>query len=119
MTSTRTRRLLLVAASATFATGIAACKHKALPFGNIVKAAAPVEALPPPTATAPNTPAEAPYTHLKTPNILFILTDDVGIDQFRAFGYGGPDLLNPAMPNIDQIASEGVRFRNLWSMPAC
>lgn len=55
----------------------------------------------------------------KPPNILFILTDDVGIDQFRAFGYGGPEKLNPAMPNIDQIASEGVRFRNMWSMPAC
>lgn len=55
----------------------------------------------------------------KPPNILFIMTDDVGIDQFRAFGYGGPEALNPAMPNIDQIAREGVRFRNAWSMPAC
>ena len=55
----------------------------------------------------------------KPPNILFILTDDVGIDQFKAFGYGVPEKLAPAMPNIDQIAGDGVRFHNMWAMPAC
>lgn len=50
-------------------------------------------------------------------NILFIIMDDVGIDQMKAFGYGG--LTPPAMPNIDKIAASGVRFRNNWSMPAC
>lgn len=51
------------------------------------------------------------------PNILFIISDDVGIDQWKAFGYGG--LTPPAMLNIDTIANHGVRFRNNWSMPAC
>lgn len=114
MTSTPIRLLLIVAASAMLATGIAACKSKK----KFHQAAAPVEVLLPP-AEVPNTPPNAPNTPQKAPNILFILTDDVGIDQFRAFGYGGPEKLNPSMPNIDQIASEGVRFRNAWSMPAC
>jgi Sulfatase len=51
------------------------------------------------------------------PNILFIIMDDVGIDQMKSFGYGG--ITAPVMTNIDQIAANGVRFRNNWSMPAC
>ena len=51
------------------------------------------------------------------PNILFIIMDDVGIDQMRSFGYGG--IAPPAMPNINQLAGNGIRFRNNWSMPAC
>ena len=52
-----------------------------------------------------------------TPNILFVILDDVGIDQMTSFGYGGP--VPPNLPNIDAIASSGVRFRNTWSMPEC
>src|SRR5215831_4682650 len=52
-----------------------------------------------------------------TPNILFIILDDVGIDQLRAFGYGGVDAART--PNIDVIARAGVRFRNAWAMPEC
>jgi sulfatase-like protein len=51
------------------------------------------------------------------PNILFIIMDDVGIDQMRIFGYGGP--VPPLTPNINAIARAGVRFRNVWSMPEC
>ncbi|WP_045224394.1 sulfatase-like hydrolase/transferase [Methyloterricola oryzae] len=51
------------------------------------------------------------------PNILFIIMDDVGIDQLSAFGYGGTT--PPAMPNVNTIANKSVRFRNNWSMPAC
>lgn len=51
------------------------------------------------------------------PNILFIVLDDLGVDQLPVFGYGG---LTPAKtPNIDAIAHAGVRFRNAWSMPTC
>ncbi|WP_397473369.1 sulfatase-like hydrolase/transferase [Pusillimonas sp.] len=52
-----------------------------------------------------------------TPNILFVIMDDVGIDQMKAFGYGGDD--PPHMPNIDMVAEAGLRFRNTWSMPEC
>jgi hypothetical protein len=52
-----------------------------------------------------------------TPNILFVIMDDVGIDQMKVFGYGGA--IGPHLPNIDAVAHAGVRFRNTWSMPEC
>ena len=51
------------------------------------------------------------------PNILFIIMDDVGIDQMQIFGYGGGT--PPLTPNINAVARAGVRFRNVWSMPEC
>jgi arylsulfatase A-like enzyme len=66
------------------------------------------------------------------PNILFIIMDDVGIDQMTVFGYGGvgpfdqlpdppaqPDDRAPELPSIDSIAEQGILFRNTWAMPAC
>ena len=53
----------------------------------------------------------------KTPNILFVVMDDVGIDQMLSFGYGGTT--PPSMPNMNTIAAAGIRFRNTWSMPEC
>ncbi|MSQ97685.1 MAG: hypothetical protein EXR85_00080 [Xanthomonadales bacterium] len=53
----------------------------------------------------------------KSPNILFIIMADVGIDQMKTFGYGGET--PPSTPNIDTIANAGIRFSNTWSMPAC
>jgi len=53
----------------------------------------------------------------RSPNILFVIMDDVGIDQMRVFGYGGAT--PPGTPNIDALAGAGVRFRNVWAMPAC
>lgn len=53
----------------------------------------------------------------KKPNILFIIMDDVGIDQMRTFGYEQDN--QPRLPNIDTIAGAGVRFRNAWAMPEC
>lgn len=51
------------------------------------------------------------------PNIVFIIMDDVGIDQMKAFGYGGP---TPArMPNFETIMKHGVAFTNVWAMPEC
>lgn len=51
------------------------------------------------------------------PNILFVIMDDVGIDQMKSFGYGGAT--PPSMPNMDAVAAAGIRFRNTWSMPEC
>ena len=53
----------------------------------------------------------------RAPNILFVIMDDVGIDQMASFGYGGID--PPPMPSIDSIANGGLRFRNAWAMPEC
>jgi hypothetical protein len=63
------------------------------------------------SSTAP-TPAAAPK-----PNFLFVILDDVGIDQLATLGYGGVDA--PRTPTIDAVARAGVRFRNTWSMPEC
>ena len=51
------------------------------------------------------------------PNILFVIMDDVGIDQMASFGYGGAT--PPRMPNIHAVAAAGLKFRNTWSMPEC
>ena len=51
------------------------------------------------------------------PNILFIIMDDVGIDQMASFGYGGAT--PPRIPTIDTLAEQGIQFRNTWAMPAC
>lgn len=61
-------------------------------------------------------PAGAAHSD-RPPNILFIIMDDVGIDQMKIFGYGGET--PPKTPNIDAIAHAGVRFRNVWAMPEC
>ncbi len=51
------------------------------------------------------------------PNILFIVTDDIGIDQWQLFGYGEGVLART--PNINAIAAAGIKFNNVWAMPAC
>ncbi|GGD01466.1 sulfatase-like hydrolase/transferase [Halopseudomonas salina] len=58
-----------------------------------------------------------PVSGAETPNILFVIMDDVGVDQLSTFGYGGAEA--PSMPTIGAIADAGVRFRNTWSMPEC
>jgi hypothetical protein len=51
------------------------------------------------------------------PNILFIILDDVGIDQLRPFNPAAPA---PApAPNLDAIIAAGVKFTNCWTMPEC
>jgi len=51
------------------------------------------------------------------PNILFIVLDDVGVDQMTAYGYGGA--VPPRTPNMTAIARAGVLFRHAWAMPDC
>jgi hypothetical protein len=66
------------------------------------------------SSTAPLPSANPAVAH---PNILFVIMDDVGIDQMSTFGYGGP--VPPKMPAINTIADHGIKFRNTWSMPEC
>ena len=52
-------------------------------------------------------PAVAGEPVASRPNIVFLLSDDQTV---RAAGcYGNPDVITP---NLDQLASEGVRFTN-------
>src|SRR6266705_1365184 len=51
----------------------------------------------------------------KHPNILFIIMDDVGIDQLNSFNPQAPKIT----PVLDAIAQQGVSFNNAWMMPEC
>ncbi|MFT5696548.1 MAG: arylsulfatase A-like enzyme [Myxococcota bacterium] len=52
----------------------------------------------------------------RPPNILFIIADDIGVDQIGVYDEGN----NPAnTPNIDALAKQGMLFRNTWSNPVC
>lgn len=48
------------------------------------------------------------------PNIVLIITDDVGYGDIGS--YGAPDIRTP---NIDRLAREGVRFTDFYAAPTC
>jgi len=49
-------------------------------------------------------------------NILLIIADDVGVDRVAAYGeHPWPG----RTPVIDQLAAQGVLFRNAWANPSC
>ena len=50
----------------------------------------------------------------KKPNILFILTDDLGKEWVSSCGAEGIET-----PNIDRLANTGLSFGNFYSMPQC
>jgi arylsulfatase A-like enzyme len=55
------------------------------------------------------------YSKGKPPNILFIVVDDLG--KYEVSSYGSETV---ETPNIDQLASEGVRFKDCYvSSPVC
>ena len=51
-----------------------------------------------------------------TPNILFIIADDMGVDAIKGFGIGER---HPTTPNLDNLRSTGITFTNVWSTPVC
>lgn len=48
------------------------------------------------------------------PNVVFFLADDLGWSDTGCYGSNYYDT-----PNIDQLASEGVRFTSAYMMPTC
>lgn len=62
--------------------------------------------------SAPSVPSP-PVAVKDRPNIVFVLIDDAGFSDFGS--YGG----EIATPNIDQIASSGVRFTNFHTASTC
>ena len=56
----------------------------------------------------PTSPAEPPK-----PNIIFIMADDLGNADL---GYRGGEIRTP---NIDKLATEGVRLEDFYGMPVC
>lgn len=64
----------------------------------------------------------APAQAAGKPNILFVIMDDVGVDQLALFGYGGlgaGPLAPPRTPTLDELAAGGVMFRDVWATPEC
>lgn len=57
------------------------------------------------------------HTGSKKPNVLLLLTDDIGLDQLEIYGYGGGSA--PPTPNLQTLETAGITFRNAWTMPAC
>ncbi|WP_244543014.1 sulfatase-like hydrolase/transferase [Aquimarina amphilecti] len=51
-----------------------------------------------------------------SPNILFIIADDLGKDAINGFSEGN---IKPSTPNIDAIRNSGLSFNNFWTYPTC
>src|SRR5271157_555435 len=51
------------------------------------------------------------------PNIVMLMTDDTGWNDFGAYG-GGANLGHPT-PNIDRIAQEGAVFTSWYGQASC
>lgn len=54
----------------------------------------------------------------KRPNIVVLMTDDTGWNDFGAYSGGGAALGHPT-PNIDRIAAEGALFTNWYGQASC
>ncbi len=61
-----------------------------------------------------STLADAQKTQQKKPNIIFILADDLG---YAEIGCNGSD--HYKTPNIDKLASQGLRFTHAYATPLC
>ncbi len=54
----------------------------------------------------------------KKPNIIMLMTDDTGWQDFGAYTGGGAALGHPT-PNVDQVAKEGAVFTNWYGQASC
>lgn len=53
----------------------------------------------------------------KKPNIIFIMTDDVGYGDLGC--YGGGELRGCLTPHLDRMAAEGMRFTTYYGQASC
>lgn len=60
--------------------------------------------------------ASASQQAISAPNVLLILADDMGVEALSVYGLGETA---PKTAALEQIANEGVVFRNFWSQPVC
>ncbi|CAD76318.1 arylsulfatase [Rhodopirellula baltica] len=61
--------------------------------------------------------AEIKAKHGKRPNILWLVVDDMGYGDPGC--YGGGAAIGAATPNIDRLASEGLRLTSCYSQQTC
>jgi len=53
----------------------------------------------------------------KKPNIIMVLTDDIGWGTLGA--YGGGKVVGTPTPNLDNMARDGMKFLSAYSEPSC
>src|SRR5260221_1586498 len=71
------------------------------------------------TATAALIGAGGPLqAQEKRPNIVMLMTDDTGWNDFGCYSGGGAGLGHPT-PNVDQIAKEGAVFTSWYGQASC
>jgi arylsulfatase A len=58
--------------------------------------------------------AQTSNPKVKKPNIIFILADDLGYAEIGCYGSD-----HYKTPNIDKLASQGLRFTNAYATPLC
>jgi arylsulfatase A-like enzyme len=74
---------------------------------------APVET-PDPVIIDP--PEEEPIDLVQSPNVLFIISDDQGLDASAQYSLSD-DL--PNTPALNELAQQGITFDNMWVTPVC
>src|SRR4051794_35443832 len=52
----------------------------------------------------------------KKPNIIVIMADDIGLSNLGC--YGG-DIMGVPTPNIDRLASQGLKLTTFYGQPSC
>ena len=50
------------------------------------------------------------------PNLLILIADDIGVEQFANFGIGSSPALTAT---IDALGTNGISFSHVWSQPLC
>ena len=70
------------------------------------------------TQTSLISPAAAQAATGKKPNIVMLMTDDTGWNDFGCYSGGGAGLGHPT-PNIDRMAKEGAVFTSWYGQASC
>jgi len=66
--------------------------------------------------SSPFTFAESQKEIVSSPNILFIIADDMGKDAMKGFSEGS---IKPNTPHINKLKGDGLNFTNFWTNPTC
>ena len=69
------------------------------------------------SARAADSPSPSSGAAGKKPNIVMLMTDDTGWNDFGCYG-GGANLGHPT-PNIDRVAKEGAVFTSWYGQASC
>ena len=64
----------------------------------------------------PSVAPETPEGNGAAPNILVLVADDTGVEQFSSFNIGSAPA---ATPHLDALAVRGMQFSNVWAQPMC